>query len=102
MEYKKAIGALKLVALVKEDFDYLNCGYKIYRDSAIAPVLVKTALNYKELLKGLKSLGLDPYDIEETFTVLMENKHDTAHFGVFGSLLFTEDSLEANKEQGMA
>ncbi len=90
-QYRQMVGARTLVAIVDDNFDFMSCHYKIYRDGKLESEVV----GYKSMLASMIRKGFEAEDIEEAVSVMMQFEHDTAHFGTFGSLIFTSDSLES-------
>lgn len=62
--------------------------------------LETTVLGYGMLLLHLTRIGYNTFDIEDAVMTMSKNFHDTAHFGIFGSMIFTSDSLD--EEAGTA
>jgi len=95
-EFKQPTGSRTIVALVNNNFNYITCEYKIY----MGKKLEASVLGYGMLLLHLNRKGFDTYDVEDAIMTMQKNFHDTAHFGIFGSLIFTSDSLD--EETGVA
>lgn len=95
-EFKKSTGSRTVVALVDDKFNLITCQYRIHRDGQ----LETEVLGYGMLLLHLTRKGYHVDDVEYAIVTMQNNFHDTAHFGVFGSLLFTSDSLDS--ESGAA
>jgi hypothetical protein len=83
-------GARKIVALVDEKYDFVTCEYKIYKDKKIEA----TVPGYGMLLLHLTRNGYLIDEVEYAVVQMQKNLHDTAHFGIFGTFMFTTDTLE--------
>lgn len=97
-QYMESKGQFEIVALVDDSYKYITSSYKIYKNG----MLVSEVENYAGMAFFLMSKhGFELSEIEFAVRELNKNEHDTAHFGVFGTFLFTSDSLET-KSSGVA
>ena len=91
-DFRQSVGSKTVVALVDERFDYINCGYLVYSNG----VIEKSVTSYRDLLIYLVGQNYMVADIEEAVLAMQQHRHDTAFMGIFGSLIYTVDSLEAD------
>lgn len=83
-------GARTIVALVDDKFNLVTCKYNIYKDRKLEAIV----LGYGMLLLHLTRNSYTTSDIEEAVVQMQNNFHDTAHFGIFGTFMYTTDTLE--------
>lgn len=87
-DYLASKGQFKVVAVVSDTYNFAECNYRIYKNEN----LVALADDLKHMMKIMvKEYDFELSEIEFAISELNKHENDTAHFGVFGTFLFTSD-----------
>ena len=90
-EFLQPTGSFRIQALLAENFDLIDCKYLVSKDGS----KVETVRGYKNLVLTMAKFKLDLNELEFAILEMDRKQHDIAHFGIFGTFLFTEDSRES-------